>query len=237
MRNAACPRIFSSKSHPTVLLQMAATILAVGAMVSLGACGGGAGASAAPPAPKPSPAGVGNLAVSPTTISFANVAIGQTAMQQVTLTNQGTVQITVQTAVVSGAGLSVTGLITPLSIAPLQTANFEIQFIPLAVGAPTSSSCVISAAPKPENEPQHDACAMRCKFQVFAARFFLTPESINDDCRVAPDRPEALSSSVPGGGCRLRRPRSSVRVHQTTASGTLGIDRSSEPLFGGARRA
>ncbi len=76
----------------------------------------------------------GVLTGAPASISFGNVPTGITQSQTDILTNTGSSSVTVTQATVSGAGFSTTGLSLPLTLAPHQTASFQIAFSPTTAG-------------------------------------------------------------------------------------------------------
>lgn len=78
--------------------------------------------------------GQGTLSVSPTSLNFANVEVGNNQSQPATLTNTGGSTLTVSQAVVTGAGFSVSGLVLPLSLNAGQSANFSVVFAPQSAG-------------------------------------------------------------------------------------------------------
>src|SRR5271156_5162146 len=77
----------------------------------------------------------GILAAAPASLSFGNVPIGVTQSQSDVLTNTGSSTVTVTQEMVSGASFSATGLSFPLTLAPQQTASFQIVFSPTAAGS------------------------------------------------------------------------------------------------------
>jgi hypothetical protein len=70
------------------------------------------------------------LTVSTTTISFGNVVIGQTGTQSVTLSSTGTAPVTISSISVAGSLFNATGLATPLTLNPGQTARLTATFSP-----------------------------------------------------------------------------------------------------------
>ncbi|MGC2225859.1 MAG: choice-of-anchor D domain-containing protein, partial [Candidatus Sulfotelmatobacter sp.] len=77
----------------------------------------------------------GILAAAPASVSFGNVPIGVTQSQNDVLTNTGSSTVMVTQEMVSGASFSTTGLSFPLTLAPQQTASFQIVFSPTASGS------------------------------------------------------------------------------------------------------
>jgi hypothetical protein len=87
------------------------------------------------------------LAASPTSLALGSVAVGASASQTVTLTNSGTASLTVSQATASGAGFSIGGIATPLTINAGQIATFTAQFAPTTTGNATGSISIVSNAP------------------------------------------------------------------------------------------
>ena len=68
------------------------------------------------------------LSVNTTTIAFGNVNVGQTATQSVTLSSTGTVPVIISSISVAGSLFTATGITTPLTLNPGQTATVALQF-------------------------------------------------------------------------------------------------------------
>jgi hypothetical protein len=77
----------------------------------------------------------GDLTASPTSISFGNIVLGNTASQTVTLKNTGGENVSVTAASASGAGMSFNGLSLPLTLTPNQSSTFNVTFDPTVAGA------------------------------------------------------------------------------------------------------
>lgn len=90
------------------------------------------------------------LGVSPGSINFGNVTVGNNSSQAVTLTNTGTGNLTVSQATVSGAGFSISGLSLPLTLTARQTITFSATFAPTTAG---SASGTISITSNAANSP------------------------------------------------------------------------------------
>lgn len=123
-------------------------ILASLAALSLAGCVGltGAGTPATKSNSTSSPASSGTLAASATTLSFGNVATGSTTPQTLTLTNTGAAAVTISQATVTGAGFSVTGGMSSVSIAAGQNHAFQVQFAPAAAGTVSGGISIASDA-------------------------------------------------------------------------------------------
>jgi hypothetical protein len=79
--------------------------------------------------------GTPGLTVNATTVPFGNVNVNSPATQTVILTSSGTAPVTVNSAVVTGAGFTLSGGTVPVTLAPGQTAMLSLQFNPATTGA------------------------------------------------------------------------------------------------------
>jgi hypothetical protein len=86
------------------------------------------------------------LSVSPASFSFGSVVDGQTKAQNFTITNSGTSVLTISQIGVGGAGYSVTGLITPTTVAAGQSTSFSAQFAPATAGSLSGTVSITSNA-------------------------------------------------------------------------------------------
>ena len=75
------------------------------------------------------------LSVSTTGIAFGNVAVNATVAHSITLKSSGTAAVTINSAVLSGTGFSVSGVSFPLTLTPGQTAKLTVTFHPTSLGA------------------------------------------------------------------------------------------------------
>ena len=79
------------------------------------------------------------LAISPTTVNFGNVIVGQSGTQAITLMNTSASNVVVNLATVSGTGFGISNLTLPATISAGQSLSFNAQFTPTASGAGTGS--------------------------------------------------------------------------------------------------
>ena len=87
------------------------------------------------------------LSVSATSLSFGDVTIDtRSAPQAVTLTSSGTAPLTIDSAMVTGAGFVETGVGFPVTLNPGETATLLVRFDPTAAGAVTGSIAIASNA-------------------------------------------------------------------------------------------
>src|SRR6266571_2625464 len=94
----------------------------------------------------------GQLTVDPTTISFGDVLVGNSEAQSGTLTNSNGANLTISQVWVSGSEFQLSGLGLPFSLAPGQSATFNVTFTPttldfgsIVVGTDTSLPGTLSA--------------------------------------------------------------------------------------------
>jgi Abnormal spindle-like microcephaly-assoc'd, ASPM-SPD-2-Hydin/Transmembrane protein 131-like N-terminal len=86
------------------------------------------------------------LSASPSSVNFGNVGLGATGTQSITLTNNGTGNITVSQANVTGSGFSVSGLSLPLTLVGGQSASFNAVFSPGTLGSASGNISLVSNA-------------------------------------------------------------------------------------------
>jgi len=73
-------------------------------------------------------AGTPSLSLSSTSVSFGSVAVGQTATKTVTLTSSGNAPLNISSISVAGSLFKATGLTTPMTLNPGQSATLTLQF-------------------------------------------------------------------------------------------------------------
>ncbi|MGA9142556.1 MAG: choice-of-anchor D domain-containing protein [Candidatus Acidiferrales bacterium] len=91
------------------------------------------------------------LTMSPETLQFGNVKVGQSATQSVKLTNSGNVDLVVNLAQISGTGFGMTGLSLPATISAGKSISFNVQFTPPSAQGMTGS---IKFTDNASNSPQ-----------------------------------------------------------------------------------
>src|SRR2546430_883265 len=82
------------------------------------------------------------MSLAPVSLNFGNVAAGSNSTQKVQLSNSGNSSVTVTQVAASGAGISVSGLATPVTLAPSQTVALSVTFAPTSAGTTTGSVTV-----------------------------------------------------------------------------------------------
>jgi Abnormal spindle-like microcephaly-assoc'd, ASPM-SPD-2-Hydin/Protein of unknown function (DUF1573) len=91
------------------------------------------------------------LTISPASYNFGSVVDGQTMSQTITVTNTGTAPLTIAQLSVSGNAYSVSGLVTPLTIAAGSNTTFGVLFAPTTAGNLTGNVSIASNAPNSPN--------------------------------------------------------------------------------------
>ena len=85
------------------------------------------------------------LNVSPGSLNFSNVPVGQSKTENLTLTNSGTGNVAVNPATTSGgASFTVSGLSAPANLAPGKTLLIAVKFAPTGPGAVTGAVSISS---------------------------------------------------------------------------------------------
>jgi hypothetical protein len=127
-------------SFPTIL-NTAATILVVVGMLITSGCVGVTG--------KPGVSGATGLSiqVSPSTVSFGSLTVGQSASQSLTITNTGTKSLTVSGVSIAGSGFTLKAISVPIALAAGQTAAVATTFTAAASGPASGKIMISSNAP------------------------------------------------------------------------------------------
>ena len=82
------------------------------------------------------------MVLNPTSVVFGNLNVGSAAKQTVQLSNTGNTSFTVTQVAAAGAGVSVSGLAVPATIAPSQGVPLTVTFAPTTGGAVAGSITV-----------------------------------------------------------------------------------------------
>jgi hypothetical protein len=86
-----------------------------------------------------------SLSLTPNVLSVS-AKVGTTSSQSATVTNIGTTAVSVNQAIVTGTGFSISGLKTPVELAPSQSLTFTIKFSAATVGNVTGSLAIMTDA-------------------------------------------------------------------------------------------
>jgi hypothetical protein len=91
------------------------------------------------------------LTILPASFNFGSVVDGQTKSEPITVTNTGTAALTIAQLSVTGNSYSVSGLVTPVTIAAGGNATFSVLFAPTTAGSLTGTVSIVSNAPNSPN--------------------------------------------------------------------------------------
>ena len=116
-------------------------VLAVAGLLLLTSCAGISSASKQQPPNSPT----GQLSVSPSTMSFGNVAVGSSISQTGTLT-ASQADVTVSSAGWNGDGYSVSGVTFPVTVPNGQSVKYSVTFAPASAGSASGSISFVSDA-------------------------------------------------------------------------------------------
>src|ERR1700733_11430223 len=130
-------RRFALKS---ILRGIAAAVALLAILVTSGCVGAAGKSSNAAAATGPS------IEMSPSIVSFGNLAVGQSTTKTVTVTNDGTELLTISAISVTGTGFSASGPKLPLSLSAGQSASISAVFKPTAGTADTGTITITSNA-------------------------------------------------------------------------------------------
>jgi len=121
----------------------------VAVIVGLAVLTGCQGLSTGKPAAQ-SPQGLtGGLTAVPASVTFGNVTIRTSQNQTETVTNSGGTSATISQIAASGTGFSVSGVSTPITLTPGQSASFSVNFAPESAGSFSGSVAITSNASNP----------------------------------------------------------------------------------------
>jgi hypothetical protein len=85
-----------------------------------------------------------SLGLSPSSISFGSLAVGQSSAKTVTLTNTGSAIVTISGISVTGAGFTASGPHLPIALSAGQSTTITVMFKPTA-GAPETGTITITS--------------------------------------------------------------------------------------------
>jgi fibronectin type 3 domain-containing protein len=108
----------------------------------LGCSGVSSGSNTQTPPPSNTP---GTLAVSPSTLSFGNVAVGSSSSLTGTLSATNS-DVVVSSAAWNGSGYSVSGITFPVTVAAGKSTNYTVTFTPPTAGSSSGSISFASDA-------------------------------------------------------------------------------------------
>ncbi len=147
------------------------------------------------------------LTANPASLTFANVQVGQNQAQTETVRNTGGTNGTISLATVTGAGFSVSGLSTPLTLTPGQSATFSVVFTPQSAGSASGNLALINdGSTSPLNIPLSGSA-------VTAGGVTASPSSVSfGSVQVGSNESQTETLKNSGG--------ENVTISQATATGT-----------------
>jgi hypothetical protein len=86
------------------------------------------------------------LSINATSVAFGDVTLNTPATQAVTLSSTGTAAVTVDPAVVTGTGFTMSAATIPVTLTPGQLITLSVEFDPTAAGAATGQLTVTSTS-------------------------------------------------------------------------------------------
>lgn len=125
------------------LISFAALVLLFFSILSSSGCIGLTGVTK-PASDQQTTPGAATISVSPASIKFGSVPLGDTASQSVTISNGGGSNLTVTQASTTAAGVTITGISLPLTIGAGKQSTFNVVFSPKAAGALSGNVSVMS---------------------------------------------------------------------------------------------
>ena len=139
-------RIFAALTDSTneKVVSPAALVLLLFFLFSSYGCIGLTGASK-PGSGSPGASGSNALSVQPSSIKFGLVSLGQKSSQSVTLSNQGASSITITQASTTTAGVTVSGISLPLTLAAGKQSTFDVIFSPKTAGALSGNISIMNS--------------------------------------------------------------------------------------------
>ena len=86
------------------------------------------------------------LSATPASLTFTNVQVGQSSTQTETVQNTGGSNAQISQVAASGTGFSISGITTPVTLTPGQSASFSLTFAPQSAGSFSGSVPIASNA-------------------------------------------------------------------------------------------
>jgi hypothetical protein len=83
--------------------------------------------------------------VSPSTISFGSVTVGNNASRNITVTNSGNSNVAISSIKLTGSNLTLSGG-SAVTLSPSQSITLAVQFSPASAGATSGSVSIVSNA-------------------------------------------------------------------------------------------
>jgi hypothetical protein len=91
-------------------------------------------------------AATATISLSASSLSFGSLTTGNAATQNVTITDTGNANVTISGISIAGAGFTLSGAGTPVTLSPSQKLTIGVQFSPSSAGSVTGSVTIASNA-------------------------------------------------------------------------------------------
>jgi len=89
------------------------------------------------------------LTATPAGLTFTNITLGQNQSQTETVKNTGGVSAIISLATVTGTGFGISGITTPVTLTPGQSASFSVIFTPPSAGSFSGNVAIVSNSSNP----------------------------------------------------------------------------------------
>lgn len=136
-----------NKNSPKTGMFGAKSVFLLAAIVAQAVCFSGCAGVVARNSTTTPPPATAQLTVTPSTISFGNVASGTTNSQTVQVKNTGSASLTITQATITGTSFSESGMTVPMTLAAAQASSFTVKFAPPGSGSMNGVLTVTSDAP------------------------------------------------------------------------------------------
>lgn len=148
------------------------------------------------------------LSISPASLNFNNIVVGQSSTQTVTLTNSGNMPLTLNLATISGTGFGMSGLSLPTNVAAGMNVQFSVTYSPTSIAGATGGILFTDNAP---GSPQ--TLTMTGSAIASGSSLSATPGSFNFNS-------VAVGSSTPQTFTLTNSGNAAVTINSATAGGT-----------------
>jgi hypothetical protein len=148
------------------------------------------------------------LSISPASLNFNNIVVGQTSTQTVTLTNSGNMPLTLNLATLTGNSFGMSGLSLPTNIAAGTNIQFSVTFSPTSTAGSTGNVTFTDNAP---GSPQ--TLTLTGSAIASGSSLTATPGSFNFNS-------VAVGSSSPQSFTLTNSGNATVTINSATANGT-----------------
>jgi hypothetical protein len=168
------------------------------------------------------------LAASSTTVNFGNINVGQNASQAITLSSTGNAPVTISSISVAGSLFSATGVTTPMTLNPGQTAALNLGFTSSHVSSFTGIVTIASNSSAGNLTINMSAAGIAALSSISCANSTLTGAS-SDACTATLNGtawPQALTINLASNNPAAVVP-SSVTVAAGASSATFNVAASS----------